>query len=146
MALCVVPLTAFQCVPAPLIRASSESSSLTSETTPHHSQPQQVFDRAAELAKNFATQFDLKNYGDCPRGWYGIAQSDPCVSYWRMKDEGIMILVSYNSESRKSNIVLVKEARVFGNFTKRELEEQFQKVVLVPLTREFGEQLIRVER
>lgn len=134
---------AFQCVPSPLIRASVAPEHPNKEVDARISLEQRAFGRASEFAKSFANYFDLKN-GYCPPGWQGILWEDECISYSRMRDEGIMLLISYSPTHRNSSIVLIKETRVFGTFTKQQVEEQLRRLVIAPLVSEFGEQNVRI--
>ena len=143
--LCLVPLMAFQCVPSPLIRASVTPNDPASEVASRIALDEQAHGRAGELAKSFASHFDL-TLGSCPLGWQGILWEDECTAYSRMRDEGIMLLISHSPKRRRSSVVLIKEARFFGTFTKHEAEEQLRRLVLAPLVNEFGEQNVKIEQ
>lgn len=108
---------------------------------------EQVFNRAGVLTKEFADRFNLRVANCLPDlTLYGVKQSDQCLSFWNFKKEGIMVFVSYDGDQRKATLALVKESRVFGEYTRGNVEEQFQTIVLSPLIREFGERNVRIEK
>jgi len=137
IALAVLPLTAFFCVPSPLIQVSAMPDSIAGKLNVSDA----VFERAKSLSAPFAATFDLKS--DRCYGWYE-ARDDECFSYRNFADEGIILTVAKRRKEHDAVLVLVKEARLFGKFSKGQVRDQFHQLIVAPLVREFGAHAIQV--
>ena len=107
----------------------------------------QAFNRADELVASFAKRFLLERQfdGQCEVS-NSVSEQDICISYSRFKDEGIMLSVRYSARKRNTTLVLVKEARAFGTYTKTQVLNDFTRTVLMPLNSEFGDRYISVQQ
>ncbi|MCE9640017.1 MAG: hypothetical protein K8S22_07705 [Betaproteobacteria bacterium] len=105
----------------------------------------EVFDTAVFRASSFAKVFSLIRDDICMFHGQAPGAPDRCSSFGNFGDEGIRLDVHYSSESQVTAVVLVKEARVFGKYSKGEVQEAFERLVASPLTAEFGSR-VRVQQ
>ena len=57
-----------------------------------------------------------------------------------------MLEILYSPESRATMIFIVKEARVFGEYTKAQVFDEFNRRIVSPLVMELGKQHVNVQQ
>jgi hypothetical protein len=99
------------------------------------------------LGRSFANHFSLTPYGDhCAFGHYALGAGGKCSGFARFAEEGILLEILYSPESRATMIFIVKEARVFGEYTKGQVFDEFNRRIVSPLVMELGKQHVNVQQ
>ena len=143
--LAVIPLTAFQCVPSPLVRVSIDDPPAKAIATV--SGVPEAYERAVVLGRSFAHRFALTSYSDrCTFGHYALGPGGKCSGFARFKEEGILLEILYSPESRATMIFVVKEARVFAEHTKARVYDEFNEQIVSPLVIQFGREHVNVQQ
>jgi hypothetical protein len=141
--LAVVPLTAFQCVPSTLVRVSVDDP--PARALAKVTGAPEAYERAVALAKSFAGYYSLAPYSDrCVFGHLASGEGGMCSGFSRFSEDGILLEVLYSPENQTTMIFVVKEARVFGKYTKADVHEEFHRQIVSPLTAQLGRERVSV--
>lgn len=134
--LLALPLCAFYCYPSPsntlLIRPPKEQNSISSY--PESDEGKAVLIKL----RMFAKQFDLAET-DCRGSWPSFHGAAPCYAFTRFRDEGIGLYFTADLDKNFWKVLLVKESRVFGAYSVRDVEANFDVLVEKPIVQALGE-------
>jgi hypothetical protein len=104
-----------------------------------------VWDRTQTLAGDFASDFGLpRDDGVCPYGFYGIARGDPCITYRYnpSSSEGTSLVISYSAKLHRSILIFTRSVPLLrARSLMKEVKEQFDQTVTVPLQDEFAQEI-----
>lgn len=115
-----------------------------SRTSVMHSEASERFDHAEALLGELAKDLNLA-MASCDLSFPGYGKTpDPCVQFERSREEGIRVAVFCNSIKDTIDLVLVKERRVFGQYSRAEVEAKFLSKVVEPLQRTYGAEAVHV--
>jgi hypothetical protein len=105
------------------------------------------FEKIEATVQEFASKFSASKSSRCSESWWwNRPPESPCAFFSNNQHEGIMVEVFYEPLPKTFRIVLVKDAKVFGRFSTREVEDAFNQQVVERLRLQYGEKSVRIDR